>query len=951
MGEPDQDFFKINLGLLKKHHPDLWRRLQDNPPRPTGEIVFSPQGRPNLQVQNIHGEAVTFHRESDPKAEISQFFTLVPPDATGFVVFLGMGMGYAPLAFLEERTSLNRIVIIELDDGVFWQALQAMDLAPLLKNPRVTLLVGANPDIAERLGVFIAALATESIYILEHFGAFAFDRDSYVRLKDDFYLFANAMNISGSTMKAYGKTFVANRFRQLTGIGHDYFLDSLRGAFAGTPAILVAGGPSLNKNIHLLEQAKNKAVIIAVDAAAPPLLARGVKPDFVGSIDMQPLTYEKYGDHASDLAGVSLVCAPWVTPKVPKFLNVERVLWLFSHNDMERWLNSLLGGKLTFPGAGTVAQLNFYTAILLGCSPIIFVGQDFAFSEDQSHADNIVLSSTKEVQKQLNENNELHHVPGTLGGTVITNRAYLGMKHTFEETIRTNPNTYINATEGGAHIEGTRVMPLHHVLAEFCQDGSTTVATRITDKLEQATPPNIPLLNKEFRATLKAGQLLSKQIGQSDKIGRRILGELGKLDRRSAQYSCFAHLPQGIQKQLAQNDMLHGQIDQSPTWHLLQDMTAEGLRDTERMKVAIEQLADDPRKYLQWIRKSMDRLLAVNKVRRQVLADFLARISQTIKNFEIEQELLRPEKATLEDRLALARQYLFTGDIRLARSLLEKLLPDNVESAEIHFLLGKIAALQGDFTAADDYFSQTRFLSPSLGTEIDVFRHECAEEYLTLSRQIRAEGSHAISNMLLLKGARYDCSHVSLRQEISAALAQDLAEVAAGTLDADVVRFWYENLILDPRLAKVLSLGQLAALRFAQGQLWFDEQKFLDALAEFEHAAAVAPNEPRFQIAIFEAAFNCLDFDRAIAALGLAVTLDRSLAGHWEELGDLLLSVPRPSDALAAYEQCFAVQPEQVRLLKKIGDCYLAMNQLEAAREAYLFYQQKTIGAAASLSS
>ncbi len=251
MSAPDKDFFKTNFALLKKHHPDLWQRLQEDPPQPCGEIIFSPQGLPNLLVRNPDGEAATLHVEHDPLAEIPQFLQLVPPDATGVVTFLGMGLGYAPLAFLKERPRTNRMVIFELDDGVFWQALQTMDLSPLLKNPRVTLLVGANPDIAKNLGGFIAALATESIYILEHFASFGLDRDSYTKLKDDFYQFANAMNIGGSTVNAFGSTFVKNRFRQLTGIGHDYFLDSLKGAFTDVPAILVAGGPSLNKNIHV----------------------------------------------------------------------------------------------------------------------------------------------------------------------------------------------------------------------------------------------------------------------------------------------------------------------------------------------------------------------------------------------------------------------------------------------------------------------------------------------------------------------------------------------------------------------------------------------------------------------------------------------------------------------------------------------------------------------------
>ena len=53
---------------------------------------------------------------------------------------------------------------------------------------------------------------------------------------------------------------------------------------------------------------------------------------------------------------------------------------------------------------------------------------------------------------------------------------------------------------------------------------------------------------------------------------------------------------------------------------------------------------------------------------------------------------------------------------------------------------------------------------------------------------------------------------------------------------------------------------------------------------------------------------------------------------------------PRPDaidDAIAAYEQCFMALPERLGLLKKIGDCYLALGQMEAAREAYLQLKER----------
>jgi hypothetical protein len=416
-----------------------------------------------------------------------------------------------------------------------------------------------------------------------------------------------------------------------------------------------------------------------------------------------------------------------------------------------------------------VAQLNLYAAILLGCSPIIFVGQDFAFSDDRSHAENIILSGQQKVQKMLAAKKELHYVPGTLGGTVATDRSFLSMKKTVEDTIRSNPNTYINATEGGAHIEGTRVMPLQEVLAEFCRPGSASVATRIAEKLGQTTPPDMAAVVKEFRATLKSGQVQLKYISQSDELGGRILGDVTKLERRVGMFTCFDRLPHELQKRLRKNDELHGKIDRDQIWHLLQDVTTEGLRDTERMKVAIEQLEGDPAQYLLWLRKSMVRLIEINKVRLRVLTDFFAKISQTIENFESEQGLLRQDRPALQSSMALARLYMANGDIRLARPVLEEMLSDHHDLAEIHFLLGKIAALQVDFAAADRFFAEAQRLSPLLEAEIDVFRHECAAEYLTFYRD------NLTGRKMLLKGLRYDCRHEGVRKQIMAVVDQDLA--------------------------------------------------------------------------------------------------------------------------------------------------------------------------------
>lgn len=52
-----------------------------------------------------------------------------------------------------------------------------------------------------------------------------------------------------------------------------------------TTGIVVAAGPSLNKNIKELKNAKGKSFIIAVDTAIKPLLRAGIIPDMYFIVD------------------------------------------------------------------------------------------------------------------------------------------------------------------------------------------------------------------------------------------------------------------------------------------------------------------------------------------------------------------------------------------------------------------------------------------------------------------------------------------------------------------------------------------------------------------------------------------------------------------------------------------------------------------------------------------
>src|SRR5204863_1237303 len=87
----------------------------------------------------------------------------------------------------------------------------------------------------------------------------------------------------------------------------------LAGAAQGRPAIVVAAGPSLRRNLHLLKRPgiRDRFVIVAVQTVLKTLLAKGIRPHFVTALDYHEISRRFYeGLTASDVEGVTLVAEP-----------------------------------------------------------------------------------------------------------------------------------------------------------------------------------------------------------------------------------------------------------------------------------------------------------------------------------------------------------------------------------------------------------------------------------------------------------------------------------------------------------------------------------------------------------------------------------------------------------------------------------------------------------------
>lgn len=238
-------------------------------------------------------------------------------------------------------------------------------------------------------------------------------------------------------------------------------VNALRNLYKGKTAVIVSAGPSLEKNVHLLKGKEDGLIIITGGRTVGALLGYGIKPDFLCVIDPVGITYKLMEKYL--YLDVPLIFYEGTNADIVEKYNGKKIFYAkepFVKRFLEKDIDTLLSG-------GSVAITCLGLAIYLGCKNIIFIGQDLAFTNDKLHASNAILENEKnEVKKKT------ILVKGIDGNLVKTDYSLNMFRETIESIIQAySENNYINATEGGAHIEGTKIMRLEEAISEFyCRD-------------------------------------------------------------------------------------------------------------------------------------------------------------------------------------------------------------------------------------------------------------------------------------------------------------------------------------------------------------------------------------------------------------------------------------------------------------------------------------------------
>ena len=288
--------------------------------------------------------------------------------------------------------------------------------------------------------------------------------------------------IHRNTIITFNRTWLDQGLANLRALCACPSVAALDGKLAGRPLVIIAPGPSLAGNIHLLAELKGKAVLLAVSHALTALTRAGIAPDFVLAVDPQDLRYHFAGSPLDRVAAV--VNAATVHPDLFA-LGAPHSLSLSANGALDDWLYDLVGERAMVPGGGSVATTAFGLAMRWRCDPIAVVGLDLSFPGGKYYIDTSCDGETRAVisddgrtlqlkgwsdgfhamkkgsTSQLRAD-RLVELPGWHGEPVPTSFMFSVFHRWFEDAMRRASGVaeVWNCTEGGAHIAGMEHAPL-----------------------------------------------------------------------------------------------------------------------------------------------------------------------------------------------------------------------------------------------------------------------------------------------------------------------------------------------------------------------------------------------------------------------------------------------------------------------------------------------------------
>lgn len=471
-----------NLKAIEQRSPKAAAQIRAAAPSTAIEFGLAPTGD---LFGIMDGRALCSKR--NPQREADAWAEKYDPQDSGFLGILGFGLGHHLKSLHNTHQNRSVLLCFEPDVELLRAVLERIDHSQWINESIFMLATDPNdaPTITQLITNAEAFVAT-GVELAAH-------PPSQRRLDDSANQFSSTLlNVVRSTrthlitVLAHSGITLRNILMNTGTYASSVGITPLKDACKDRTAILIAAGPSLKRNLHLLENPaiREQFVIIAVQTMLKPLLERGIKPHFITALDHHEISKRFYeGLTAQDVQGVRLIAEPKANAAIIEAFPGEILC------TTEPQLDELLGEDLykdmgQLPAGATVAHLNYYLARYMGCSNIILIGQDLGFTDGQYYASGASIHKVwsgelsehrtlemfeweriarmKNLLRVKQDIHDRHIYTDEQMSTYIAQ-----FENDFQSDTHADSNLrIINATEGGVKIAYTEVMTLQDALKQ-----------------------------------------------------------------------------------------------------------------------------------------------------------------------------------------------------------------------------------------------------------------------------------------------------------------------------------------------------------------------------------------------------------------------------------------------------------------------------------------------------
>lgn len=507
------DFYSKNLRALEKVDGALFSKLSQITTNTKFE-VYSGKDPIDINILNLESKIPLYDNpveDTQQRLEDCAEFSRYP-----FLFFYGIGNGIFFKALLNHPT-FDHIVVTEPEIELIYIALNFADFSKEIESLRFIII--HSEDLTNSLALKLATLPEIAVYVklynlhitTPYYGTYESD-----------IIHVNQIYINGvlQSVKNHGNDAIDSL------IGLEHFINNIPDMLNHPSfielctkknsdlCICVATGPSLTKQLPLLKEIQEYVTIVTVDASLPVLYKWGIKPDIVTSLERIELTKTFF-------------------EKTPKEFHKDII---FAHSALQHrgvveasfgekviimrpfgYMHAFELNNFGYAGIGmSAANLSLEVAFYMGFKRMCFIGQDLAYGEDNTtHAKDHAFGANDDKFEANVRGEEKLFILGYGGEKQVkTNSIWLMFLNYFVQNISEAQGIIecINATEGGARIEGTKELSFKEVVEKYVKRDKKKQQIKVKKDAPKTIEKNLQKAISKIEEILTYGNNLKKDI-------------------------------------------------------------------------------------------------------------------------------------------------------------------------------------------------------------------------------------------------------------------------------------------------------------------------------------------------------------------------------------------------------------------------------------------------------